>query len=198
VPKTGFSISTSDSNGFRIDSLGGLTVTVTEWASFLSASFDKNGTKDYVYRFSTGTSMATPHVTGVIGLMLAEGIPAYRIREIITKTSIDLGTTGFNSYYGHGLINAYWAVNDVQHIRILVGNRIGNKIEAVKEKKIDLRATNYSIDNIPPGEYRVYAWIDVQDNNIIEAGDYLAQTEKIVFDEMGTLNKDLVLTEKNN
>ncbi len=164
----------------------------------LSASFDKNGTKDYVYRFSTGTSMATPHVTGVIGLMLAEGIPAYRIREIITKTSIDLGTTGFNSYYGHGLINAYWAVNDVQHIRILVGNRIGNKIEAVKEKKIDLRATNYSIDNIPPGEYRVYAWIDVQDNNIIEAGDYLAQTEKIVFDEMGTLNKDLVLTEKNN
>jgi len=162
----------------------------------LSTWFPRGGPKDYDYSFFQGTSMATPHVAGVIGLMLAEGIPTNRVREIIQRTSIDLGSTGFNHYYGHGLINAYWAVNDVQHIRILVGNRIGNEIEAVKEKEIDLRATNYSIEDIPPGEYRIYAWIDVLGSNLIEPGDYLAQSEKIEFGQGKIYYKDLILFEQ--
>jgi hypothetical protein len=40
VPKTGFTVYTADSNGFTIDSKA-VTVTVTGWASFTSADFDR-------------------------------------------------------------------------------------------------------------------------------------------------------------
>jgi hypothetical protein len=42
VPKTGFTIYTADSNGFSIDSRSSLTVTVSNWASFTQADYDRS------------------------------------------------------------------------------------------------------------------------------------------------------------
>ncbi len=162
----------------------------------LSTAFPRNASKDYGYYFFEGTSMAAPHVAGVIGLMLERGICPADVREIIQRTSLDLGNPGFDPRYGHGLINAFWAVNDVQSIRILVGRREGNTIDAVLEKETDLRAADYFLENIPPGEFRIYAWIDVRGNNIIEPGDYLAETEVIEFDGTESVLKNLILTEE--
>ena len=65
-----------------------------------------------------GTSMATPHVVGVVALML-EANPSLtppRIREIIEETATDLGDTGRDSQYGAGLINAYKAVSRAKEL----------------------------------------------------------------------------------
>ncbi|MEA3355244.1 MAG: S8 family serine peptidase [Patescibacteria group bacterium] len=56
------------------------------------------------YDSLSGTSMASPHVTGTIALMLSNNKTA--IREILHNTSIDLGDKGVDQYYGYGLINA--------------------------------------------------------------------------------------------
>lgn len=52
-----------------------------------------------------GTSMATPHVSGLAAMLVAQGIrrPA-DIETIITRTARDLGSAGRDNEYGFGLI----------------------------------------------------------------------------------------------
>lgn len=55
----------------------------------------------------TGTSMAAPHVTGMIAL-LKQQYPTYttsELRSVLRNYAIDLGDTGRDSLYGYGLLN---------------------------------------------------------------------------------------------
>lgn len=54
IPKTGFYISTADSNGNQVDISSSLSVTSTEWAEFVSASFERKDTVTTVNELSTG------------------------------------------------------------------------------------------------------------------------------------------------
>jgi len=56
----------------------------------------------------SGTSMASPHVAGVVALMMASS-GGYS-RETLQSTADDLGATGRDSLYGFGLVNAVEAV----------------------------------------------------------------------------------------
>lgn len=60
----------------------------------------------------SGTSMATPHVSGVIALMLQvnPNLSPEDIKRIIEETALDLGEVGKDNVYGAGLVNAYYAV----------------------------------------------------------------------------------------
>ena len=63
------------------------------------------------YYFFQGTSMATPHVSGVAALLVANGVTSPdAIRAVLQNSAIDLGTAGWDKYYGWGLVNAYNAL----------------------------------------------------------------------------------------
>jgi hypothetical protein len=64
------------------------------------------------YASYSGTSMATPHVAGTAALVIKSGItgPA-NIRTQLKNTADDLGTAGWDKYYGYGLVNAKNAAN---------------------------------------------------------------------------------------
>ncbi len=65
------------------------------------------------YWFSTGTSMATPHVAGVAALIKSIR-PEYGpddIRRVLQDTAQDLGEPGRDERYGYGLVDAYAAVS---------------------------------------------------------------------------------------
>ncbi len=161
------------------------------------------------YYFYQGTSMAAPHVAGVVGLMLANGIPVSEVRDVLQNTAMalgqnDIGTKaavlpspedGEDIYYGHGLVNAYWAVAGTQEIRVLVGNRNGDTIEAVAEEKINLKGGRFSFPELPVGVYRVFAWIDVRGNGVIETGDYFAESQELFITPDDRYKLDLVITE---
>jgi len=76
----------------------------------LQNTFGKNQ-NDWSYSFYDGTSMAAPHVSGVAALIIALGITdPDEVRSILESTAEDKGEAGWDSQYGHGLVDAYAAV----------------------------------------------------------------------------------------
>ena len=62
------------------------------------------------YGTASGTSLSSPFVAGVAGLLAAQGRSAGEIRRRINSTAVDLGPAGKDTKYGHGLIDAAAAV----------------------------------------------------------------------------------------
>jgi len=84
------------------------------------------------YESYEGTSMACPHVSGVVALVIASGItdPA-AVRERIQQTAQDLGTPGRDEYFGYGLVRADWAAGDSDVIVTGVTPKLGTNSEVV-------------------------------------------------------------------
>ncbi|WEN43589.1 Thermitase [Thauera sp. GDN1] len=68
------------------------------------------------YQKWQGTSFASPVVAGVVGLMKASNpaLGAADIEKVLFSTAVDLGTTGWDAYYGNGRVDAAAAVKAVQ------------------------------------------------------------------------------------
>jgi serine protease len=79
-----------------------------------TAASDASGSIVPNYLFYQGTSMASPHVAGVVALMKAvnPGLSPLDIDNLLASGEIttDLGEPGRDDRFGYGLINAYSAV----------------------------------------------------------------------------------------
>ncbi|MBD3286998.1 S8 family serine peptidase [candidate division WOR-3 bacterium] len=71
------------------------------WPQEVKATVD-----EFSYRFLNGTSMATPHVSGLAALLRSHGIRGVdETKNIIYSTARDLGDEGYDTEYGHGMID---------------------------------------------------------------------------------------------
>ncbi len=135
------------------------------WSTF----FDE---EEYFYRVLEGTSMAAPHVSGVLGLMLARGISAHRAEEILKNTAMEIETAD----YSFGLVNAYWAINEVDSMELRLLDKDQN---IVKNKTLPAETNDFKLEEIPPGEYQLEVVIDVSNNGSIDSGDYHGMLDEI-------------------
>ncbi len=74
----------------------------------------------YAYDNMTGTSMATPHVTGALGLLF-ERFPyltSAQVRDVLLTTATDLGAEGVDDVYGWGLLNLATAIEGYGQLRV--------------------------------------------------------------------------------
>lgn len=69
--------------------------------------------KPNTYAKLDGTSMASPVVAGVVSLIKSKhpDLNTYQVEALLKQTADDLGETGYDSKYGHGLVNAIAALN---------------------------------------------------------------------------------------
>lgn len=92
----------SQADGDELQTLDGTAVAIT------------NGQLGHTYAFFSGTSMATPHVAGIAGLMVASRLPGYvsatQLRQALEASAQDLGDPGRDNLFGHGLARADLAI----------------------------------------------------------------------------------------
>ncbi len=69
-------------------------------------SSEENGPS--AYGTKTGTSMSTPHVSGLIALMLSlnDELTPQEIRDLLRDNAVDLGDPGFDTLFGYGRVDA--------------------------------------------------------------------------------------------
>lgn len=94
------------------------------------------------YNSYDGTSMATPHVTGIVALILAQN-PSLANYEVIKKVYIcadDLGAAGWDKYTGFGRVNAFKALNSDSQSYLFARIR-GPKEEGLFSKNITITGT---------------------------------------------------------
>ncbi|KIF51166.1 S8 family serine peptidase [Vibrio owensii] len=79
-----------------------------ELLGYVGQDITVSTTKGEDYEYYNGTSMATPHVTGVAGLVWSyhPTCTAAQVRNALIKTATDIDVTGRDNRTGHGLVNA--------------------------------------------------------------------------------------------
>jgi serine protease len=81
---------------------------------------DSNGPVTFNYRFAAGTSMASPHMAGVVALMKSvyPGLTPAILDSMLANGELtdDLGSPGRDNNFGYGLINAQKAVTAAANV----------------------------------------------------------------------------------
>ena len=138
------------------------------------------GTTTSSYEYMKGTSMAAPHVSGVAALLLAEGVSPSSIKNRLTSTAVDLGPS---YYYGHGLVDAYGALlgKKLENPYVFAGNEDSDYIYVRSDTTIMNDNGSYTLNQVASEEVYIYGWRDVNDNGIIDGGDYFGRSDSELY-----------------
>lgn len=84
------------------------------------------------YATASGTSLAAPQVSGVIGLMLSyfTEFDSNQIIQQLLSSAVDKGAPGYDVYYGAGIVNAAASLN-VQYITVSLDTSGGEPIDSL-------------------------------------------------------------------
>ncbi|MGM0370212.1 MAG: S8 family serine peptidase [Bacillota bacterium] len=126
---------------------------------------------DTDYQVMSGTSMATPYVSGIAGLLLAKGVSPARVVQRLKTTARDLGSTGIDEKYGYGLVDAYGAMIE-QKIKVFAARKDGATLIIQSEIEEVANGETYDLNLMDDSEIDLVGWIDLNNNNQIDAGDY--------------------------
>lgn len=126
------------------------------------------------YHVLSGTSMAGPHVAGVIALMRAANpdVDVITIKEVLMATATDLGVPGEDNTYGRGIIDAYAAVLAVsESLGSIVGTVTDNEThQPIAGVKITIAETGSFVWTDELGGYEIFGFAGPTEVNFTSYG----------------------------
>ena len=144
------------------------------------------------YDFMQGTSMATPYVSGVASLLLADGVSPNEVEERLKETAVDLGEAGKDEEYGYGLVDAYGALlnKKLDPPKVFAATKNGDRLTVVSEVREFANNTTYGLNNIAVDEEDIHiiGWRDVNDNGRVDEGDYYGQVGPLTVTNSSQIN----------
>jgi hypothetical protein len=145
----------------------GVTV-VAPGADILSSfpTYDVNGDSAHDYVSWDGTSMATPHVTGLASLVWSREsrLSNEQVRDVLTNTAVKLGPGTFDNSWGHGRIHAAdavakagWALNPVQlNLNFIDIPEGETQLRAIRIDVNSFHATSFEMTALPATPFSMY------------------------------------------
>ena len=151
----------------------------------------------FVYAAFQGTSMATPHVSGVIALMISRGwVGPAAIQSRLQSTATSLGSP---TQFGAGLVNAAAAVGGgtvTARMRIFSGLISGSTITRQSDSVEAVSSGAFTITNAQAGTKTVFAWQDFNNNGVVDTGDSFGQTPGVVINPGATTSGVVVTAQR--
>ena len=122
------------------------------------------------YAFYEGTSMATPHVTGVAALVLARepGLSVAALRARLTNFAVDVGSDGPDILYGAGIVHARNSLTQsLAPPRQLYARLYDATSGAVVATQAAGSGGSYSFTGLSEGSYEVFAGEDENGDHVL-------------------------------
>ena len=122
------------------------------------------------YAFADGTSMATPHVTGVAALLLAQNptLSPSDLKSRLTSYAVDAGTPGKDDKYGAGIVNARNSLTQtLAPARQLRARLYDASTGSILQTVAATVSRSYTFSGITTGSYQVFAGEDEDGDQMI-------------------------------
>ncbi|MBK6765728.1 MAG: S8 family serine peptidase [bacterium] len=144
----------------------------------------------------SGTSMAGPHVAGVVALM-REACPDcdhITIKDAIIATARDLGAVGQDNEFGHGFIDAYDAVLAVSTMGRICGVVTDASSAPIAGARVGITTGSNAVLTAPDGSYCIALPEDIYTLEVSAFG-YISQSfSGLTVVEGDTVSQDVVLS----
>ncbi len=146
-----------------------------------------------LYGSFSGTSAASPHVTGAAALILSYDptLSVSQLWNVLTTSAIDLGASGQDSIYGYGRLNLATVTVDPQSIdfgEVIVGNSSERSITIQNNGNPSLRIGTITAPSAP---YTIVT--DLCSGTILPLGGTCALTVRISPSSTGSFNSTLTI-----
>lgn len=142
-----------------------------------SSGYYERGKEIHTYKGAQGTSMAAPHVSAAAALLMSIGLEDTEIiRQRLLQTTTPLEGIEHTPTHGHGLLNMAAALKGERDRPTVFAARQDGQHLYLESDPIRAREDGrYILENLPPGTYTLYAWLDHDNSGSISRGDLFGQ-----------------------